>query len=172
MFDVLVIFLVLVSFKCLQAGAPSVHNELLYSQSGVYADEGDLVYMKEIDGAQVLCKLNRCPAFQLDYNIMREYALSDISNVSALHRREGTDTECASTCQQLASERVKHSDTLVLFTTCNHLNMTMLSLNVLRSAPDSFDLIVVDDHSVDGTPEVLLKKVPYLHYSFVSFHIP
>ena len=55
-------------------------------------------------------------------------------------------------------------DTLLVYTTCNHINMTMHSLESLSSAPDSFDILVIDDHSVDGTVPILNKK----GYSVIS----
>jgi hypothetical protein len=49
-------------------------------------------------------------------------------------------------------------DTLLVFTTCNHVNMSIHSLESLSSSPDQFDILVIDDHSVDGTVQILTKK--------------
>jgi glycosyltransferase involved in cell wall biosynthesis len=41
----------------------------------------------------------------------------------------------------------------------NHLDITILAINSLESTRDNFDILVVDDFSIDGTPEYLTKKV-------------
>lgn len=48
--------------------------------------------------------------------------------------------------------------TLLVFTTCNHVNMSIHSLESISSAPDEFDILVIDDHSIDGTVHILNKK--------------
>jgi hypothetical protein len=50
-----------------------------------------------------------------------------------------------------------HNKILIVFTTCNQLQMTILSLQYMR-VPDVADLLVVDDHSTDGTVEYLQKR--------------
>lgn len=47
---------------------------------------------------------------------------------------------------------------LIVYTTCNQLSMTVLSLQYLRNTDKIADIIVVDDHSTDGTVEYLRKK--------------
>lgn len=47
---------------------------------------------------------------------------------------------------------------LIVYTTCNQLSMTILSLQYLRNTAKVADIIVVDDHSTDGTVEFLQKK--------------
>jgi hypothetical protein len=49
-------------------------------------------------------------------------------------------------------------DTLLVYTTCNHVNMSIHSLESLSSASDKFDILVIDDHSIDGTVDILIKK--------------
>ena len=50
------------------------------------------------------------------------------------------------------------SDVLIIFTTCNQLAITILSLQYLTNSEDRGDLLVIDDHSTDGTVEYLRKK--------------
>eukprot|EP01039_Chlorochromonas_danica_P004082 gene4082-4464_t len=47
---------------------------------------------------------------------------------------------------------------LIVYTTCNHLPMTILSLQYMRLPSSIVDLLIVDDHSTDGTVEYLRKK--------------
>jgi hypothetical protein len=47
---------------------------------------------------------------------------------------------------------------LIVLTTCNQLNMTVLALDYLKGAFIEGDLIIVDDHSIDGTPDYLIKR--------------
>jgi hypothetical protein len=50
------------------------------------------------------------------------------------------------------------NEMLIVLTTCNQLNMTILALDYLKDSFSEADLIIVDDYSVDGTPEYLIKK--------------
>jgi GT2 family glycosyltransferase len=47
--------------------------------------------------------------------------------------------------------------TLLLISTCNHVEYTVKFVESLKAVSDQFDLLVVDDHSVDGTPEILRR---------------
>lgn len=49
-------------------------------------------------------------------------------------------------------------DTLIVFTTCNHIAMTIRALKHLKFSLRASDLMIVDDHSIDGTVEYLVKK--------------
>ena len=49
-------------------------------------------------------------------------------------------------------------DTLLIFTTCNHIATTIRALKHLKFSLHSSDLMIVDDHSIDGTVEYLIKK--------------
>lgn len=71
----------------------------------------------------------------------------------------GFDDKCSNGCRDLVNSRHTHSHTLLVFTTCNHLDMSIHALQSLRSMSDSFDMVIVDDHSVDGTSDYLHKKV-------------
>eukprot|EP01038_Epipyxis_sp_PR26KG_P010841 gene10841-14552_t len=47
---------------------------------------------------------------------------------------------------------------LIILTTCNQLKMTIFALEYLKSSHEDADFLVVDDHSVDGTVDYLVKK--------------
>lgn len=49
-------------------------------------------------------------------------------------------------------------EVLIVYTTCNQLSMTILSLQFLRNTDKIADIIVIDDHSTDGTVEYLQKN--------------
>lgn len=53
--------------------------------------------------------------------------------------------------------RPRH-DTLVVFTTCNQKKMTLLALQHLKQTVGDADVIIIDDHSIDGTVPYLTKK--------------
>ena len=38
-----------------------------------------------------------------------------------------------------------------MFTTCNHIEMTVLALEYLKHSVDIIDLVIIDDFSIDGT---------------------
>ena len=50
------------------------------------------------------------------------------------------------------------AEMLIVYTTCNQISMTILSLQFLRNTDKLGDIIVIDDHSTDGTVEYLRKK--------------
>ena len=61
----------------------------------------------------------------------------------------------------IAKGVVKYNDkdTLIIFSTCNQLNMTILSLDYLNKAMTSdMDLLIIDDYSQDSTISYLIKK--------------
>lgn len=47
---------------------------------------------------------------------------------------------------------------LIVYTTCNQLSMTIMSLQYLRNTGKVADVVVIDDHSTDGTVEYVKKK--------------
>eukprot|EP01033_Poteriospumella_lacustris_P005885 gene5885-4227_t len=47
---------------------------------------------------------------------------------------------------------------LIVVTTCNQLSMTIMSLQYLRNTGKVADVVVIDDHSTDGTVEYVKKK--------------
>jgi hypothetical protein len=63
-------------------------------------------------------------------------------------------------------------DTLIVFTTCNHLDMTVLALEYLIHSLDVANLVIVDDFSLDGTGNFHeLNKTLYCIGSFISHHL-
>lgn len=126
--------------------------------SGTYIHRNEIIYVQKSDNRYIRCSLERCLPFQRQYALIQEYDLAELV-VTSNHSKYGSENECLSLCKQHSPRNPNQSDTLVVFTTCNHLDMTLVSLRALSSSPDSFDLIVVDDHSIDGTPEILIKKV-------------
>lgn len=51
----------------------------------------------------------------------------------------------------MTGSRTYNKDTLIVFTTCNHIDMTVLALEYLKHSVDVSDLVIVDDFSIDGT---------------------
>lgn len=49
-------------------------------------------------------------------------------------------------------------DSLLVLTTCNQIRFTVQLLSSVRAAVPLMDCVVVDDHSTDGTVEVLRRK--------------
>jgi hypothetical protein len=62
-------------------------------------------------------------------------------------------------------------DTLIVFTTCNHLDMTVLALEYLIHSLDVANLVIVDDFSLDGTGNFhKFDKTSYCIGSFLISH--
>lgn len=51
----------------------------------------------------------------------------------------------------MTGSRNPSKDTLTVFTTCGHLDMTVQALEHLVHSLDVTDLLIVDDFSLDGT---------------------
>lgn len=68
-------------------------------------------------------------------------------------------TSIANTTEKV-SKRAKTSDALIALTTCNQLEMTMKCLAYLKTNVPSrtADIMVIDDHSTDGSVQYLRKK--------------
>ena len=49
-------------------------------------------------------------------------------------------------------------DTLIIITTCNHIDVSILAAQYLRYSLKNADLVFIDDNSVDGTSQYLIKK--------------
>lgn len=75
---------------------------------------------------------------------------------------DSTSTQFSRIAQIQSSEMLidqsPRSDMLIVLTTCNQLNMTLLTLEYLRNSFTDADLVIIDDHSIDGTPVYLLKR--------------
>jgi glycosyltransferase involved in cell wall biosynthesis len=52
----------------------------------------------------------------------------------------------------------KTKSILVVVLTKNYIKNTISLLSSMEQSKDSFDLLFVDDHSTDGTPEYLQRK--------------
>jgi hypothetical protein len=130
------------------------------SLSGLYLLDDDLrlVYLSEKGGKFSYCAVDQCSIFNSPLSaVLSDYNASKLP--AKYSQLRSSVSECADICKTLELASKKKSDTLLVFTTCNHLNMSVLSLQALRHAKDSFDLVVIDDHSKDGTAEYLRKKV-------------
>ena len=101
--------------------------------------------------------VDACRGALHEYKIKKyaEVKMIDIGNINSSFSPE----ECSYIQNRLEQVAQTKSDTLVVFTTCNHLEMTVKSVDSLKRSRDHFDILVVDDFSVDGTVEYLIKQV-------------
>ena len=53
---------------------------------------------------------------------------------------------------------VPQKEMLIILTTCNQLKMTIFALEYLKATHAAADFLIVDDHSIDGTVDYLIKK--------------
>lgn len=116
------------------------------------------ILLKRFKDVDSYCRLSNCVMTDAIF----EYGLLEINKLR--DAKEMSLEYCNSMCEIMNKSFLKRSDTLLIFTTCNHIDMTTHSLNSLRYAPDSFDIIVIDDYSVDGTVEYLVKRVSIMGY--------
>ena len=138
--------------------------KLLSSFQGVYRDRlGTPVFLRRGQDSLAVSslwnhkKIDIVRIFQscnlIDFS--QNYAIQQFPKVKASRRRHSFHFD--------RSWR-EDVDTLLVYTTCNHVNMSIHSLQSISSAPDVFDIIVIDDHSIDGTTEILTK----MGYSVIS----
>jgi hypothetical protein len=132
-----------------------------------YADEvaialkNSLVTLKNItyrvlydDSSMILglCALDyiASPPFEKDqyFNSITEFNRLNLTYIYQIPKLLSTSSLAVNNNKEL----------LIVLTTCNQLNMTVLVLDYLKDTLLDADLIIVDDYSVDGTPEYLIKK--------------
>ena len=90
-----------------------------------------------------------------EYNV-RRYSNIEIDIRRSIHEFSGSD--CAIIQSRMKDDIHLQHDTLLVFTTCNHLEVTILAINSLESGKDKYDILVVDDYSIDGTADYLIKQ--------------
>eukprot|EP01031_Cornospumella_fuschlensis_P034176 gene34176-41370_t len=93
---------------------------------------------------------------QIASDRLRELRLaqSDIANLSAL-----PSPPLALRLPSLSSASPSAAGrTLIVYTTCNQLQVTLRTLPALHVPAELADLVVVDDHSADGTPQALQRR--------------
>jgi hypothetical protein len=59
--------------------------------------------------------------------------------------------------QQFISNR-QNADTLIVLTLCNQLYITLITLKYLKTSLPIADLIIMDDHSIDGSADYLRRR--------------
>lgn len=93
---------------------------------------------------------------------LSEYNLKSYTEIgwdAGINNRQFSNSDCSIINSRFESAAKTIHDTLVVFTTCNHLEITILAIDSLERSRDKFDVLVVDDFSVDGTPDYLIKQV-------------
>ena len=141
--------------------------EYISTYSGVYVDDNgvDILAVSphpERANESGSCVLTKSKLMRSYGVALREYNIkpySDIKTQINEHNRDFSAADCTRIQTRLEQAAKTSHDTLVVFTTCNHLEMTVLSINSLESSRDQFDLLVVDDYSIDGTTDYLIKQV-------------
>ena len=134
-------------------------TKTLNSLQGVYQDENRIpVHLKRVSNALSIS------AIRNTYNgidisqVFQYYDLIDFTQNRAIKKWPTVKNLKRKHSFESMSFQSSERDTLLVYTTCNHVNMSIHSLESISSAPDSFDILVIDDHSIDGTVHILNKK--------------
>lgn len=143
-------------------------SEVLYSTRLNIIQDGDRFYRLMIDGGSMIGNQFSFP----EIDLCRASTLLNLFEVAQndrvdIHKIYPNFREVISGhMHQLSVEPVQldrsfsssKGEVLIVYTTCNQLSMTILSLQFLRNTDKLADIIIVDDHSTDGTVEYLQKK--------------
>jgi hypothetical protein len=140
-------------------------REYFNSINGIYIAENnqDIVVLTEHyerPDETGYCVINSSDA--LGSSGLHEYNLKSYSKVASsasVDNREFSSEDCAIMNSRFEKDAKTKQDTLMVFTTCNHLEITVLAIASLERGRDKYDVLVVDDYSVDGTPDYLIKQV-------------
>jgi hypothetical protein len=133
------------------------------SLSGFYLKDDSIVYLEEKGTKSSYCDVDRCSIFNSPLSVFfRNTNASSTTLPQKYTSSPNSINECVQICQSLDQAVTKSSDTLLIFTTCNHLPISVRSLRALSSrhvsSEDSYDIVIIDDHSIDGTPDYFKKK--------------
>jgi hypothetical protein len=120
------------------------------------------IYISQTENGPGKCNLMDCPSntvvsavlpviLSLDQLTSVEFRSQAASHLSI--------EKCSEICNTASNLLKSHNEVLVIVTTCNHIAATLEALSTLRDNSDSFDLVVIDDYSVDGTADILIKQV-------------
>jgi hypothetical protein len=106
-----------------------------------------------------------CPLNEVDFNydayslLLHEYGIPDFKDINwGKLDKQLSPTQCNQTLGNFVNSIKVRKELLVILTTCNHLDMTIATLHSLEKVNDQFDILVIDDHSVDDTITYLRKK--------------
>lgn len=148
-------------------------SDILYAASGPYSlsTQGNVNFLEIIHGCSG-CDFpsglaRSCIDCESYLNFSQGFTIPNIPNFSDIYGSEILTPVLKSLPSFIQSANSKkyglslitpRLNTLLLLTTCNHLDTTVLVLSYLKQSLIDADLIIVDDHSTDGTVEYLLKK--------------
>jgi hypothetical protein len=133
------------------------------SLSGFYLKDDSIVYLEEKGSDSSYCDVDRCTIFHNPLSIFfHETNASSTPLPQKFLSSPNSINECVKICESLNHVTTKSSDTLLIFTTCNHLPVSIRSLQSISSrhasSDDSYDIVIIDDHSIDGTTDYFKKK--------------
>lgn len=152
---------------------------------GPFVDgEGRLLYVTAVNGSLETCAVSACAALTpggrsslpLAMHLSREgvdfrqlvsfFNAPSLDSVSLVRPRHGSSPPCdPALCSQKLHAQTR-KNTLIVFTTCNFIEYSVRGLGYLLGATQRSDILIVDDHSTDGTRQYFIKKV--LHVSALS----
>ena len=142
--------------------------EYISTYAGVYIDDNGRDIIAVTPHNERANQIGRCvltnSSWMRSYGVaLGEYNIKSYSDIVMRINKQNSNfsaADCSRVQSRLEQEAKTLADTLVVFTTCNQLRMTVRALSSLQSCQDQFDLLVVDDFSIDGTVDYLMKKVP------------
>jgi len=148
-------------------------THLFQSYFGLYSHENRYLAIHGPYGAcpVALCTLQTCENISLPLlDTISLPRLSDVSMAQEATReaiRLGCDNVCDGVCGKVTGLHGKMGSAtirergLVVVTTCNHLDVSLGSLASISRAVEKasldWDIVVVDDHSIDGTVQTLRR---------------
>lgn len=120
------------------------------------------MYISSLATGFGMCNLMDCPKDTIVSAVLPVIVPLDQSANVAFRAQALThlgNQKCSAICSIADDHLKRHSDILVIVTTCNHIDATMDALSTLRDNSDKFDLVIIDDYSIDGTSDILIKHV-------------
>jgi hypothetical protein len=131
-------------------------HDMMKSMEGLYSCSNRLCHLSFSNATAMNARLRVLPYYISDISPTENFpSIRSINNILST----STIQPQMEMIDQQMIYRYGQAKTLVVLTTCNQLKMTKQAVDYLReSLNNNYHVVIIDDHSIDGTPHYLSKR--------------